>query len=174
VRDLQNCWQPTVRASNEFNVRSLFSWDQHSPKGLTDLVYGLKGIEDSQAWLEIALWMIRKFSFRLERPVFVPVPGTRPNHAYGLAAALSRVMGHPVQDALVKVNSRRQKDLGREERRNVRFVLRSGHLCTDYRSVIIVDDVVTTGATAMAAYQALLRPKHCEVWCLMDRQPCGH
>ena len=123
--------------------------------------------------MELALWMVQKFTFSLKNPVLVPVPGPRPNHAFGLAAALSRVLGYPVSDALVTCAARRQKQLGREARSEVQFALRAEHLCTDYKCVVIVDDVVTTGATAKAAYEALLKPKSCEVWCLMDRRPCG-
>lgn len=104
--------------------------------------------------------------------MFVPVPGPRPNHALGLAAALGRVLGHPVADVLAKCHSGRQKARSREGRAGIRFEFKGATLCTDYRSVVIVDDVVTTGATATAAHDALLGPKNCEVWCLMDRRPC--
>lgn len=65
ARRLHSHCRLTIRREQLFTVKSLFSWDEDSPQGLTDLIYGLKGAEDAQAWLELALWMVQKFSFRL-------------------------------------------------------------------------------------------------------------
>ncbi len=177
ARELRHLQQPVIREADGFVIRSLFPWRVNDKRCFTDLVYSLKGIDDANAWFELSVWMADHFrrdpKGLPQKPIIIPIPGRAPNHAMGLAKAVGRVVGGDVVDALVPVKKRSQKTLDKSQRRQVEFVLRSGHLCTDYNTVIIVDDVITTGATAEAAFKALHRPKNCEVWCLMDRRPCG-
>ncbi len=172
--ELRSLQSPVVRQVEGLVARSLFSWREGGARGLADLVYALKGRDDAHSWFELAVWMVDRFERAPTGPaVFVPVPGAEPNHALGLARALARVVGADVMSALLPVKKRSQKALTKSERRTIEFGSRGARLCSDYNTVLIVDDVITTGATAEAAFRALDRPENCEVWCLLDRRPCG-
>ena len=99
-------------------------------------------------------------------PVLVPVPTTAKrrrirgyNQAAVLAGVLSRLWRLPVQELLVRPSGRSQVRLGpRERATNVEGAFQlSGGFRSRIRGhdVILVDDVLTTGATARAAALAL-------------------
>lgn len=100
-----------------------------------------------------------------ERPLLVPVPATPArrrergfNQAELLARSLSAAAGWPVRSLLARRGGRRQARLGRRERAaNVegRLVVRRETGAAAAGSVLLVDDVVTTGATAGACAAAL-------------------
>jgi ComF family protein len=102
----------------------------------------------------------------LRDPLFVPVP-TSPwrsrlrgyNQASLLAQALTSIVGLPTVEAVRREGGRTQVRLGpRERRRNVSgaFVLRERiRSRIRGRDVIVVDDVLTTGATASSVTLAL-------------------
>ena len=136
------------------------------------MIRSLKGREGLIPWRELSALLLNTFG-PLGKSVFVPIPSSGRNHALGLARALGGWTGYPVSAALGVHSSRQQKRLGREARQDIRFEREIWDFCTEYTNVVIVDDVVTTGATARAAYHTLGRPKNCEVWCLLDRRPCG-
>lgn len=69
-----------------------------------------------------------------------------------MARRLSRRLGVPIAQPLLRVDSGSQKDRAREERLSIEFrPTRSAPA-----SVLLVDDVVTTGATAVACASALM------------------
>jgi len=100
------------------------------------------------------------------RAVAVPVPTTEQrrrergyNQAKVLAGVVARLRGVPLVEALERPGGRTQVRLGSQERRrNVAgsFRFRPG-LGSRVRGmeVILIDDVLTTGATALAAVEAL-------------------
>lgn len=163
---------PTVRHMDTISTWSLFSWVPGESRIYSDLIYAMKGRESEAPWREFAYWMAQKISPPPRKSAFVPIPGTRPNHARGLASALAAAFRCPMEDVLIHVERSPQKTRDRLNRQGHHFCLRGMNPCRDYRTVILVDDVITTGATITAAFKALGEPKRTEGWCLMDRRPC--
>lgn len=134
-----------------------------------DLVLQLKHADRTDMARHLAAWMKREGAAMIDAAqVIVPVPmhWTRLvwrtyNQAALLANALSALTGKPVApDALVRRRATpSQGALGREARkRNVAgaFGVQRPKAVAG-RTVVLVDDVLTTGATADAAARALLR-----------------
>jgi len=116
--------------------------------------------------------------FRVEEIDFVsPVPMTilhriMRGHAQSdcLAAALARRLGRPlVRRALKRIgNPKAQRTLGGKERReNVRgtFAVRRP-LAVRGKTILVVDDVMTTGATLSECARVLKEAGASRVWCI--------
>jgi predicted amidophosphoribosyltransferase len=164
------------RIHGPLHTQSLFLWDEKSPPafGLMASVLKQSVPED---WLIFAEWLLD----RMPQPpsggtAVVPAPARvwrAHDHAWNWARALSDIGGFKLCNPLVRVNTQAQKELSRSARSQIRIeVADSDWNCSDYKSVILVDDVLTTGSTAQACYRALGRPEGGIVWTLFDRAPC--
>jgi len=154
-----------IRARPDFDrARAVFVYDDAS-KGL---LLRFKHGDRTDAAIHLARWMRRAGESLIDTcDVIVPVPLHRwrllwrtYNQAALLANALSRLAGKPVvPDALLRFKpTPSQGGLGREARwRNVGGAFRAqrAHAIRDKR-VLLIDDVLTTGATAEACTRALL------------------
>lgn len=134
---------------NDFFIRAVL---QSLKKNTPDFVFE----KISQEFLH------RIISVRSLHPesVLVPAPPQRGggrDHAFMLASSLSRLTGFPLKTPLLREahqgGSQKQKSL--RERRAIKCRVKAPVLI---KHCLFVDDVLTTGATAFAAYEALNRP----------------
>ena len=143
---------------------------------LAALVHVLKG---GDPWRNDVGWIakawLRQRHLRVLPPMRLPVAivsapsrrGFQLDHSGQLAQALSEISGWPHLKILVAEPdaSPSQKSRSAQQRRQRRFKCNRADI-GDYDTFIFVDDVVTTGSTAQAAWHALGSPKGFEVWCL--------
>lgn len=145
-------------------VTTLFDWtDGLLP--LTKLLHGLKGCENSLVYLQSAARLSAQLPEAIRRPdwVVVPAPPSRKNsqdHAYGFASTVAKILNLPLRTCLERGSRQVQKRAGQKERTKVKIRKKTGFTCEVYKGVLFVDDIVTTGATMLAAYKALRRPQY--------------
>jgi ComF family protein len=91
------------------------------------------------------------------------------NQSEIIARELSRHFSWPVTPLLQRIkNTKTQKDLTRAERfTNIArsFTLADGQAITN-KNIILIDDVITTGATLLEAVKVLKSAGASQVWCL--------
>jgi len=135
------------------------------------LVHGLKYRDRLELAGWMGAWMARAGAGLIgDADLVVPVPmhrrrlwSRRFNQSASLAAAVAAIAGKPLATAaLVRVRpTRQQVGLSAAERdRNVRGAFKvpdDRRLAVAGRSVLLVDDVLTTGATVKAATRVLVR-----------------
>lgn len=147
---------------------SLFEWYPDQDRKVSKLMIHLKGGELSETFRFYARNFVGRLSKRLpSQSVFVPCPSSQARlHSQTLAGAFSEILGFPVIDSLQSDAQESQKVKSREARE--RLQLRN---CHDFRqhNVIFIDDVVTTGATARSARNAIGSCQSFQVWCLAHR-----
>jgi predicted amidophosphoribosyltransferase len=153
----------------------LISLGSYRHQTLAIWIKALKGGLAKQDYQLIAKWWlaIRQTSEGepiIENVTIVPSPprqeGAR-DHAYGLAEALQQKTGWSLENVLSfqHVGETPQKMRSGAERRQRHFDA-AGWRPGKGSTVVFVDDVVTTGSTTEAAWEALGRPKSFEVWCV--------
>ncbi len=168
----------------DLSILSLFRWKKDSPGFLSELIYTLKGggHSDLQAWLAHLFWTKNHPLIRRGSRVFVPAPAAVPasDHAATWAGslALSSMRGL-YWSPLIRTQGV-QKRKSQVERGGVRLAERGARISDQerlwsQREVVFCDDIVTTGSTALAAFEALGRPPQFRVWALAYRlkeTPC--
>ena len=178
-----------------FPVRSVLSWTESSQAWVRPLIHAFKDgwqVRAAEIFSELLISRPCSFDSKVEQICFVfPTSRTgRFDHAAVLVAALGKFF--PTAQVyelhyLDNEDSISQKQKTSTERANRRFKtpvqlnlisldpiepIRAKEspqqVQSEYR-YIFVDDVVTSGSTAMAAYMALGDPDHFEVWALACR-----
>jgi len=106
----------------------------------------------------------------------VPVPMYMPkqrkrgyNQAEAFAQALGRKMNIPVDVSLVKrvKDTKPQKELNDLERKNnLKNAFQKTESIVQYSHILVVDDIYTTGSTAMAVAEQLRKTNTCQVYFL--------
>ncbi len=136
-------------------------------QGGADFIFKRLGLEMSSRFGHFNLWD------RKTCPVFVPAPSRtkiKKDHAFMLTEALSFYLGGELKKLLNRRHpSEAQKSKSRAKRALIEMESRA--LISQNKTFIFVDDVLTTGATARAAFQALNKPKNFFIFTLVWRQP---
>lgn len=177
--DLKNRYLPysqTYRVQKKFAHLRLLDWKDDSPP-LRSFFLSLKGEAPKEVWNELAKESFARFSNTkawsfFKNPIFVPAPARDPlkkDHARLFAEALASYFGGSVHLALnYGSDSSSQKSKTRLERSKKVFHSSEN---LENTNVIFVDDILTTGFTAQAAYNALGCPKKFLICTLAWRPP---
>ncbi len=175
---------------NDFKkpIYYLFDWQRSSNPVLNQLIYELKGGQARKSFQILGTRLINQRILwggpaLLNSPnvIFVPAPASlsldkaRNNsaidHAGRLALELHGLCKSRIENALIRTEAAPQHKKNKKDRQKIRLKLRSSNGFKQHPKdlIVFVDDVVTTGATALKAWQVLGRPNHFEVWCLALR-----
>jgi len=158
-------------ANTDIQAWALFDWFPDQDRKVSKLMISLKGgqLESAFQFYAKAFVIRRSLSDLPSNAVLVPCPG-RPGrrHSEMWAQSVSKLLGLPVMEALEpEEENGTQKGKSRSERQRIRYRRKS---VLRHKYVIFIDDIVTTGATAVAAQKALGPTEGFEVWCLAHRR----
>lgn len=154
-------------------IISLFDWIPNESRKLSLLITLLKNGQPESAFKFYSRMLANELiKYNLPDAVIVPAPAKNPelkDHAFVLAKSLSEQLQLPMKSILLRPEGHaEQKELGRSER--FKKELLNPEKFSTSKTLIFIDDVVTTGATAVAAYKALSRPQSFLVCCLASRR----
>lgn len=169
-------WRKVLVGSNPLNVYSLLTWPPGQSDVFSKWVLSLKN-SSPYKWKNLAqLWLQNSCEKVSLSPtsILIPCPSRKVgrDHALRWTQAMSQATGIAYSQRLrysaQAVSSQRSSSF--YERKKIRFeiIAQESPLETS-KKIVFMDDIVTTGATANAAWMALGQPKDFEVWCLVYR-----
>ncbi len=152
---------------------SLINWQAQKSDIVSTLALNLKENNNRNQWRFLA-WQLLKMNSQLKitkNTVIIPAPAKvnqAEDHAFLLALAICEITYLPMKNILTRTNSTaEQKTKSQSERK--KMTLYSLEKNSKLIDVVFVDDIVTTGSTAIAAYEALGKPQCYQVLSLIRR-----
>lgn len=187
-----NCFATLSRFQSErlhcyneapYPIYAQYEWNPGESDLLSTLFLSMKGSRSEARWQTIApLFANKRMSEEIASlPVrIVPAPSSvsGPDHAFYWGRALAAHLQAEFAPCLVKAQKRHQRGANKRQRQRLRIEVDEKYSGLSKESTevlwVFVDDILTTGSTAHAAYEALGSPPHFEVWVLGRRSlSCG-
>jgi predicted amidophosphoribosyltransferase len=173
AKALEQFYSPKIIQVEGLLVKSLLCWPPGKSDVLSALVLQMKN-EKLRYW---NIWA-QEFAIRWEEPnnlrktlVVASESSSGKKHGENWAQSLAQNLGFDYACPLKPVKSdRRQRELNRQARKAREFKISEDFSIPHRTRVIFADDVVTTGRTALAAFEALKKPSNFEVWSLIYRE----
>jgi len=185
-------WQPKEyglfhQRIEKLQVSSLFHWVPKKQEVLSRLARALKGEGGESLWQFYGeeFWSRKLLDHRDSkiRPLLLipsPAKNNKKDHAAFFTQSLVSASGATAYPCLRRVEQLSQKEKSRSERFRAKLEWSEDFTQPDFakisvgKQVIFIDDVVTTGATAKAAWKTLGKPRDFAVWSLAQRGlSCG-
>lgn len=158
-----------IYKSPEVLVKPLFLWKEKDSI-VGSMIHGLKGGTPIEVIRKISLEIVFREKGRNDL-VIIPIPSSKvgdKDHAYQIANIVSEELKVDLWDGLMWENkSTNQKFLNKAARFENSIVKTKNF--PKKKQVILIDDLVTTGATVSAAFKAIKSLNQIEVWALACR-----
>lgn len=177
-RYLSSQVEPSFVPESGLRFRFLFHWIPGAGNLLSRYVYLLKSPLAEPLWAELSRYFMRPKELQ-NPPIFIPIPSRKKRrHSLHLAIGLAKQFNGEVIEALqiFSLDSLEQKQKNKIERRKIRFTLNE-EFTERLRlapTIVLVDDVITTGASYEAAYNVLKNhrvcPENIELWAAFHRE----
>ena len=172
------CSKNCYRAEKKLPHFRLLDWHEDNHQLIKLLISSLKQGGPNFIFKRLTLEMFSRFIYfdlwdKKTSPIFIPAPSnskTKEDHAFKLAEALNFYYGAELKDCLKRDFSFDSQKLKSKNKRSL-IEMKSVSLIPENRIFVFVDDVLTTGATARAAFLALNKPKNFFIFSLVWRRP---
>ena len=152
---------------------SLLTWDKKETRSLkSEMLLNLKGGAYTKTVQNLAWNFLRRYPEPLLKDLaFVPAPAKNyreKDHAYVWGENLATITGGQISLELKRESGEEQKKKKLQGRQESQFI-KVGEGFYREKKVILVDDIIASGSTALAAYRALGEPKFFQVWTIAHR-----
>jgi len=165
--------RPRWERIEELSVFSLIAWGRDNETPCRALLYDLKESQDLRLFRFWSReWVRRLPPDTFHNAVLVPVPSSTGRlHSFLLARCLAETTGLEMVEALALGKEERQPGKSRRERMKRRLRLKEGVDLLSYKSVLLIDDVTTSGATLLGCKKALRGSQKVAALTVFRREP---